>query len=166
MRVNEGSISGLRRYRLVLSTVLFPRSKVRRTSRANQKEERATWLSRFLACHHGVGRWSTERANDGGILAEPITFLRIALQRGRPSPRDYGYTRLPTLVRSKEGCGSRRRPDVSPAYQRTIFAMDMHALVAVCCRRYLCRYTYYLPFNLRLPTPLNQERSNRRSIRE
>jgi len=96
------------------------------------------------------------------VLAKPITFLRTAVQRGRPPPRDYGYTRLPTLVRST---GVAVVADV-PTFAG-IPAHDFrygHARVAVCCRRYLRRYTYLSTFDFRLP--LNQERSDRRLVRE
>lgn len=88
---------------------------------------------------------------EGTVLAETITFLRTALQRGRLSPRDYGYTRLPTLVLDPGGLRQSPTSRRSPACRRTIFATDMHVLP---CAAVVIYTPLHLPSNLRLPIPV------------
>lgn len=158
MRVNEGSSPSLVVPSRPRRHTLFLRSRVRRVLLTPANRGRRALATIVIITISRVPPRGRTMIHGSSSRAGPITFLRTALQRGRPPPRDYGYTRLPTLVPAipKAGCGSRRRPDV---HRHTGARFSLRTCTR--CRVLPSLSTpLYLPFNLRLPTPLNQERSD------
>lgn len=101
-----------------------------------------------------------ERRRSSSRRADYILTYDASTRSATPSRLRVHATAGPRAIQG--GCGSRRRPDIR---RHTGARFSLRT-----CTR--CRVLpslsapLYLPFNLRLPTALNQERSDRRLTRE